>query len=337
MLPRASHDADYLPVHARKLIPAGALALTTLVAGLVPNQAAATSTTNPFIGQHLYVDPYSPAATAEAALKITNPTGAAALDKIATRSQADWFGDWNPTATLTQTVASRASVIRLAGSLPVFVAYDIPLRDCNGYSGGGATSPAAYKTWISSFTAGLGNGRTIVILEPDALAQLDCLSPSDQATRLSLLTYAVKALSAHSKTYVYVDAGHSGWIDATTMASRLRSADVADARGFSLNVSNYDYTNIERNYGDTIVNLLGTGKHFVVDTSRNGLGSNGEWCNALGRALGPKPTYMTYDGKADAYLWIKRPGESDGTCNGGPTAGTFWTDYAIGLAQRAAY
>jgi len=32
---------------------------------------------------------------------------------------------------------------------------------------------------------------------------------------------------------------------------------------------------------------------------------------------------------------VKHPGESDGTCNGGPTAGTFWTDYAIGLAQRA--
>jgi endoglucanase len=32
-------------------------------------------------------------------------------------------------------------------------------------------------------------------------------------------------------------------------------------------------------------------------------------------------------------LWIKRPGESDGTCNGGPPAGTFWDAYAIGLVR----
>lgn len=36
-----------------------------------------------------------------------------------------------------------------------------------------------------------------------------------------------------------------------------------------------------------------------------------------------------------AYLWIKRPGESDGTCKGGPKAGTWWPEYALGLARSA--
>ena len=37
---------------------------------------------------------------------------------------------------------------------------------------------------------------------------------------------------------------------------------------------------------------------------------------------------------ADAYLWIKRPGESDGTCDkGDPPAGTFVNQYAIDLAH----
>jgi endoglucanase len=320
----------------RRLITGGALALSTLATSFGPGHAGAATSTNPFIGQHLYVDPASPAARAEAALKVTDPTRATKLDKIASHSQADWFGDWNTTSTLTQTIADRVRTIRLAGAMPVFVAYDIPLRDCNGYSGGGAPSAAAYMTWISNFAAGLGTDKVAVVLEPDALAQLGCLSAANQATRLSLLQYAVKTLAAHPKTAVYLDAGHSGWIDAATMTKRLRSADVADARGFSLNVSNYDDTFVERGYGDTIVGLLG-GKHFVVDTSRNGLGSTGDWCNALGRALGPRPTYLTYDGKADAYLWIKRPGESDGPCNGGPAAGQFWTDYAVGLAERASY
>ena len=35
-----------------------------------------------------------------------------------------------------------------------------------------------------------------------------------------------------------------------------------------------------------------------------------------------------------AYLWVKRPGESDGPCNGGPSAGQWWPEYALGLAQR---
>jgi endoglucanase len=92
----------------------------------------------------------------------------------------------------------------------------------------------------------------------------------------------------------------------------------------------------ERAYGDAISSAIG-GKHFVIDTSRNGLGSNGEWCNPPGRALGDRPTASTGDAAADAYFWIKRPGESDGTCNGGPSAGTWWPDYALGLAQRATY
>ena len=37
----------------------------------------------------------------------------------------------------------------------------------------------------------------------------------------------------------------------------------------------------------------------------------------------------------DAYLWVKTPGESDGTCNGGPRAGQWWPEYALGLSRTA--
>ena len=36
-----------------------------------------------------------------------------------------------------------------------------------------------------------------------------------------------------------------------------------------------------------------------------------------------------------AYLWIKDPGVSDGTCNGGPPAGDYWPRYALSLVQQA--
>ena len=43
-----------------------------------------------------------------------------------------------------------------------------------------------------------------------------------------------------------------------------------------------------------------------------------------------RPTAQTGDPLVDALLWIKRPGESDGACNGGPPAGTWWPEDALG-------
>ncbi|MFE1337467.1 glycoside hydrolase family 6 protein [Streptomyces sp. NPDC058733] len=101
-------------------------------------------------------------------------------------------------------------------------------------------------------------------------------------------------------------------------------------------------------------------RHFVIDTSRNGLGAwtpppgkyTGDpeaWCNAPGRGLGPRPTADTGVPLVDAYLWLKIPGESDGSCTrntGGtidpeygivdPPAGVWWPDQAHTLARNAA-
>jgi endoglucanase len=235
-------------------------------------------------------------------------------------------------------VASRVSTISAAGALPVLVAYNIPQRDCGSLSGGGANSPDGYRSWIRSLAAGIGSRRAVVILEPDALAGLDCLSAADRQTRYALLRDAVSVLSSYPGVYVYLDAGNSRWHSAAETASRLSLAGVDVAQGFSLNVSNYLTTSEEAGYGDQVSALAG-GTHFVVDTSRNGLGPSpdGQWCNAPGRALGTRPIAATGHAVTDAYLWIKRPGESDGTCNGGPVAGAWWADYALGLAQRAAY
>jgi len=92
-------------------------------------------------------------------------------------------------------------------------------------------------------------------------------------------------------------------------------------------------------FGNTVSSKTG-GKHYVIDTSRNGNGpydSSGQdaWCNPPERALGQQPTTNTGNPLVDAYLWVKVPGESDGTCRGGPNAGTWWSDYAKGLAERA--
>ncbi len=281
---------------------------------------------NPFEGRRLYVDPSSPAAQQAAAWRETRPQDAAEMDEIASAPQAQWFGDWNPD--VAQAVNQHVSHAAAQGRWTLLVAYNLPARDCGGHSGGGTTQ---YQAWIREFARGIGDRPAAVILEPDALAGLDCLSAADQQTRLALLRDAVTVLRGKA---VYLDAGHSAWHSAATMAARLQQAGIAQATGFSLNVSNFRTTADELAYGRAIAAQVG--KHFVIDTGRNGLGPNGdEWCNPPGRALGPRPTTATGDGLVDAFLWIKQPGFSDGPCNGGPAAGAWWADYALGLARRS--
>lgn len=108
--------------------------------------------------------------------------------------------------------------------------------------------------------------------------------------------------------------------------SRLRQA-----HGFSLNVSNYLTTAENTAYGNTVNSELnaryGYTKPFVVDTSRNGNGSNGQWCNPSGRRIGT-PTRLGEG--AEMLLWIKVPGESDGNCGAGTgsSAGQFLPEVA---------
>jgi endoglucanase len=291
-----------------------------------------SSTDNPIAGALFWVDPYSNAQKTADAWRSSRPVDAAAMDLIAQQAQADWFGEWS--GDIRSAVSARAGTILGAGGTPVFVAYNIPVRDCNSYSGGGATSASAYRSWITAFAEGIGGRRVIVILEPDALAGMDCLDSTKRSERVALLKDAVTILESKGGL-VYLDGGHARWQSASVMASRLTSAGVQNAHGFSLNVSNFITDTESAGYGAQVSSLLG-GAHFVIDSSRNGLGPDGtNWCNPSGRALGHPPTTATGVAKLDAYLWIKRPGESDGTCNGGPAAGTWWAEYALGLAQRA--
>jgi endoglucanase len=101
--------------------------------------------------------------------------------------------------------------------------------------------------------------------------------------------------------------------------------------------------------------------HFVVDTSRNGLGpwqppaatypDAQDWCNPPDRGLGRRPTADTGIELIDAYLWVKTPGESDGECTRGlgpagttvdpewgrvdPAAGQWFPEQGLQLAELA--
>jgi endoglucanase len=305
----------------------------------VPLAKSTPASSNPFAEQRFYVNPNSSAVQTEREWRAAGRASEAAdIAKIASQPVAEWFGDWSYGHGGTEgDVNWWVGEATAAGTLPVLVAYDLPWRDCSGESGGGAASPTAYRQFINEMAAGIGDRKAVVIVEPDALAELTCLSAERQGAYYELLTYAVQHLTTAATVSVYLDAGNSGWQPAATMAARLRKADVAGARGFSLNISNFYTSAAEEAYGAEIDRGLPSAMHFIIDTSRNGQGpaSGDAWCNPSGRGLGTAPTAQTGNPLLDAYFWVKQPGASDGTCNGGPSAGTWWPEYALGLAQNA--
>jgi endoglucanase len=293
-------------------------------------QTVSQAFVNLFSGAKLWVDPASEARRQADAWRMSRPRDAALMDRIASQPVAKWVGGWN--VDVGRDVAASVARVTGARALPVFVAYNIPGRDCGMYSGGGARGGSSYRRWIRDFASGLGRRRAVVILEPDGLAGMGCLNRSQQQERVSLIHDAVRVLKSQGAA-VYIDAGNARWVAASEMANRLNRAGIAEADGFALNIANFLGNAITIAYGTEISKRVG-GKHFIIDTSRNGMNisSLGNWCNPTGQRIGAAPTTKTGYSLVDAFLWVKTPGQSDGSCGGGPGAGKFWAEYALGLA-----
>ncbi|HYD61637.1 MAG TPA: glycoside hydrolase family 6 protein [Noviherbaspirillum sp.] len=253
-------------------------------------------------------------------------------EQVAANPAGKWFGGWsgNISTAVDQYVGAAAALKKM----PILVAYNIPGRDCGQYSAGGANAADEYQSWISAFAAAIGVRKAVVILEPDALPQLDCLNDEARAERLQLFRYAVEQFSSKApNALLYLDAGNSTWLPASVIASRLIAAGVATVRGFSLNVSNYQTTGDNAAYGNAVnaelMRQRGFSKSFVIDTSRNGNGPYGsQWCDPPGRKLGATSRQHTDGSQPEMTLWIKMPGEADGCL---APAGSFVPDAAYKL------
>ncbi|MFF1959380.1 glycoside hydrolase family 6 protein [Streptomyces sp. NPDC058220] len=262
------------------------------------------------------------------------------IRKIAEQPAAEWIGPDNPEEQAKGFTEAAAKADRDT----LLVLYNIPHRDCGQFSKGGAADGDAYRTWVDKVAKGIGDRRATVILEPDAVLHLvdGCTPDAFHEERYDLLKGAVQRLKQQPATTVYLDAGNAGWQSPDALFGPLQRAGIAEADGFSVNVSNFYATATSRDFGTQLSAKVG-GKPFVIDTSRNGNGpytggggdADENWCNPPGRALGERPTIQTGDPLVKAYLWIKRPGESDGACKGGPKAGDWYPDYALALARDA--
>ncbi|GAA5019115.1 glycoside hydrolase family 6 protein [Kitasatospora paranensis] len=389
------------PRPSRRIAAVSAVLATAAVCCLPATADASTRTTAgadraPAPGSSFYVDLDSKAVHQAATdLRAGDYGDALAMARMASYPVAQWF---NGTATPGETTTAMArlqSRAALQRQVPVAVAYNVPGRDCSQYSAGGASNATEYAAWVDALAQGIGDHRTVVVLEPDGLA----LSPAfcggtaqQQTDRLAEINGAVDRLVAQPNAAVYLDAGHSAWQNTGTMARLLVDGGVNRAQGFFLNVSNYQKDADLVRYGTQVAkctwyltNTAGASPddcanqywpqadadawyaahvpadaklpHFVIDSSRNGQGpwtptadypDAQTWCNPPGRGLGTRPTADTHTALLDAFLWVKVPGESDGSCTRGttggtdpeygaadPAAGAWWADQAHSLAAHA--
>jgi endoglucanase len=147
--------------------------------------------------------------------------------------------------------------------------------------------------------------------------------------------------------------GHYDWCASQYYSSAAPPGNPVDPNDFST----WHWTDLwfEQNLGTAI-----PATRFVIDTSRNGRGhwtppagvypdDAQDWCNPPGRGVGARPTVATATPLLDARLWIKTPGQSDGSCNRGlaagtdpewggivdPAAGAWFPQQALQLAQLA--
>ncbi|EEY67927.1 glycoside hydrolase, putative [Phytophthora infestans T30-4] len=240
-----------------------------------------------------------------ATAKTDYPDVAFAISTVEKHSIAAWYTDRLSTADrakMLKQITTKCS----EDSRMTIVVYGIPNKDCNaGFSSGGAVSNTAdYKAFLSDLTTAVGDRKVLYVVEPDALGLLaEDNGCGSKAGYLDNLKVAIKALSANANAELYVDVGY--WTleyegqrsKVVTIMKELAASGTL--KGIAINTSNYRSTSQISEFAPTTT----------------------DWCNVLAAGIGAPPTSETNVSNLDYFMWIKPPGESDGTCNGGPAAG----------------
>ena len=323
----------------RLLRAAALLAALAFAAGLAvpagadpvaPDGSLAAKGADPRRTRGLFVDPLMPAANQDQVYR----------DRIGSKAQALWIiPEAYPTSEVRGVVRAYTKRALTARKTPMLVVYGIPGRDCGQYSSGNPlTTAAQYRTWVRRIAGGLRDQHALVVVEPDALPLFSSpveTCPTKPDGWQGMLRFASRRLS-DSGAWVYLDAGHSNWTPYDQRPAFLKRAGIGYARGFSTNVSNFRTTASEKQYAAFLLRGLRRlgirGKHYVIDTSRNGAVPSADGYDVINPTwarLG-RPPRLVFDGAFDGTLWVKHPGESDGQLNGGPPSGQ-WCDF---LADR---
>ena len=259
------------------------------------------------------------------------------LGRIALRPLAFWFGSWFADSDAQQVAHNFVASVTGGDSnvLSQMVVFRLDPWEGGACPGGwNAANQRSYRRWIDGFAAGIGRARVAVVLQPD-LAFSTCASSH---VPLELVHYAADKLNALPHTTVYIDGGVHYWPSFNQAVSMLEQAGIRSVRGFALNMSEFDTTGAEIEYGAGLARALaGAGypnKHFVINTAGNGHGflngqisdpNNPPVCHSASQSLcvtlGIPPTTHVASSRwhlsggdanlafhyVDAYMWVDRP------------------------------
>ncbi|TVY54490.1 1,4-beta-D-glucan cellobiohydrolase CEL6C [Lachnellula cervina] len=190
-----------------------------------------------------------------------------------------------------------------------------------------------------------------LIIEPDSLPNLvtninETACANAASDYKAGVAYALSNLNLPNVA-MYIDAGHGGWLGwdanlqpgADMITSVYKTAgSPSQVFGISTNVAGwnawielpgefsttsdaqYNKCQDENRYVNAISPLIsadGMPAHAIIDTGRNAVQGLrlawGDWCNVNGAGFGVHPTSSTGNTLADAFVWVKPGGESDGT------------------------
>lgn len=237
------------------------------------------------------------------------------IEALKTQPIAEWLND---STEQTFQVLGEA-LVNSEDSIPIIALYNIPNRDLGSFSRGGAQNEEEYRQWITRVSEAIGERETVVILEPDALPQVEDMSETEGAARISMLGEALDILHNNINTAVYLDLGNSRWLTPESAAALLKhvaDASEHDIQGISLNVSNFLSEKDTEQFAHQVQKQYGQKLFVMIDNSRNGAPDAvpvGEWCNPPGQQLGEADAIFNPDNHIET-AYIKTPGESDGEC-----------------------
>ncbi|CAH0521069.1 unnamed protein product [Peronospora belbahrii] len=274
--------------------------------------------------------------------KTAYPASAFAIEALEKHGIATWYSDRIENGNYAQTAADLVASCPEESRLSVVV-YGLPNKDCAAKeSAVGSTvhSASDYVAFLNTLTSAIGNRKVLYVLEPDAIGLLaDTTGCGQGAGYLANLQTAVNLLSQNENAEIYLDVGY--WTlqypgTSTAVAEIVKQLAYAGSKvkGITLNTSNYQSTSTLATLCSNFQTAFGsTDLHCIFDTSRSyhGGSASNEWCNIKCAGIGALPTSDTGISNVDYFLWIKPPGDSDGTCAGhasdsmqGPGAGIFF-------------
>ncbi len=207
-----------------------------------------------------------------------------------------------------------------------------------------------FQRQVDELVAAIERRPVVLLVEIGAVGSSGCLARTGALPAFEAeLRYEVGRDATLAHAVVYLEAGYSDANSVGYTARVLNAVGVRAIRGFFTNDTHNQWTINEVRWAQAISRFTHH-VHVIVNTSTNGQGPKlnphpatqgvEDLCNPPGRGLGPRPTVRdrlvaTGLSQVDAFVWTGVPGNSSGSCRGGPPAGTFWRARALGLAARA--